>query len=83
MLHSGMSSDMGLAKLKCVLLLTVSDMIGLELDIVPSRPKMPTTRNKGVLHSLHKFIAGAFYCYLGVFGWIVPFGKSLGNSWSS
>ena len=39
MLHSGMSSDMGLAKLKCVLLLTVSDMIGLELDIVPSRPK--------------------------------------------
>ena len=66
MLHSGMSSDMGLAKLKCVLLLTVSDMIGLELDIVPSRPEMLTTRNKGVLHSLHKFIAGTFYCYLHI-----------------
>lgn len=68
MLHSGMSSETGPAKLKCVLLLTVSvsDMIGLELDSVPSRPKMPTTRNKGVLHSLHKFIAGTFYCCLHI-----------------
>lgn len=66
MLHSGMSSETGTAKLRCVLLLTISDMMGSELDIVPSRPKMPTTRNKGVLHSLHKFIPGTFYCYLHI-----------------
>lgn len=66
MLHSGMSSETGTAKLRCVLLLTISDLMGSELDIVPSRPKMPTTRNKGVLHSLHKFIPGTFYCYLRI-----------------